>query len=401
MRLLTLAMVLLAGYGRVHAWEPGKEVTWLGLGEKTPLKVYIPSDYDPANEWPLLYGFHVTGGRASTSMFQGYTRGRGFVLIGAPYALPGKDSFSRAGILQEIRRISKVRQLLLGESLSLDQRTYVGGFSKGGWMSDLLATEGFDTLSGALILGAGRIPDDIGRVISRPKVEPVRSLAIYIGIGQLDSNHLYSRRAHSHYLKTKHDVVFEEYLTKGHRVGETGAPYLSQWLQCQVASPASLEEGALAWWQSSLTTAESIPLPIERLLYLEHVQAAPFAKFIPKEKRSTLSKKLSQVRRHRSLQTEMDARRAYRSAQKEEEGFRKSSDLPDLAASFKRLYMRSPKTFYGQRAGLDLVRMEDNYRVLKRSNQNNQGNDAFAKLPPNLEALKGRFARFDKLLRSR
>jgi hypothetical protein len=45
--------------------------------------------------------------------------------------------------------------------------------------------------------------------------------------------------------------------------------------------------------------------------------------------------------------------------------------------------------------------MEDNYRVLKRSNQNNQGNDAFAKLPPNLEALKGRFARFDKLLRSR
>ncbi len=401
MRLLTLAMILLVCLGRAHAWEPAKEITWLGLGEKTPLKLYIPSDYDAAKKWPLLYLFHGTGGRASTSMFQSYTHGRGFVIVGAPYALPGKDSLSRAGVLKEIQRIAKVRQLLLVKSLSLDQRTYVGGFSKGGWMSDLLATEGFDTLSGALILGAGRIPEDVGRVISRAKVAPARSLAIYIGIGQLDSNHLYSRRAHSHYIQAKHDVVFEEYLTKGHRPGKPDAPYLSQWLQCQIISPAGLEGDALTWWTASLAKAESISPPIERLLFLKHVQAAPFSKFVPKEKRSSLSKKLSQVSRHRSLLSEMDARRAYKSAQKEEESFRKSSELPNLADSFKRLYMRAPKTFFGQRAGLDLLRMEDNYRVLKRSRQNDQSTDAFPKLPPGLEGLKARFAHYDELIRSR
>ena len=268
-------------------------------------------------------------------------------------------------------------------------------------MSDLLATEGFDTLSGALILGAGRIPEDVGRVISRAKVAPARSLAIYIGIGQLDSNHLYSRRAHSHYIQAKHDVVFEEYLTKGHRPGKPDAPYLSQWLQCQIISPAGLEGDALTWWTASLAKAESISPPIERLLFLKHVQAAPFSKFVPKEKRSSLSKKLSQVSRHRSLLSEMDARRAYKSAQKEEESFRKSSELPNLADSFKRLYMRAPKTFFGQRAGLDLLRMEDNYRVLKRSRQNDQSTDAFPKLPPGLEGLKARFAHYDELIRSR
>lgn len=347
MRLLLLFITLSVGVGRAQAWEPGKEIHWLGLGEETPLKVFIPHDYDSSKKWPLLYLFHGTSGRASTSLYQTYTRGHSFVLVGAPYAIPGKDSLSRAGVLQEIRRISKARQLLLGESLSLDQRTYVGGFSKGGWMADLLATEGFDTLSGALILGAGRIPDDVGRVISRSSVKPKRSLAIYIGIGQLDSNHLYSRRAHAHYLETKHDVVFEEYLTKGHQAGESDAPYLRQWLRSQVANSSSLEEEALAWWTASLAKAESVSPPMERLLFLEHVLAAPFAQHVTPEKRSSLSKQLARVSRHRSLQSEMDIRRAYRSAQKEEESFRKSSELPDLAESYKRLYKRASETFYG------------------------------------------------------
>jgi predicted esterase len=379
-------------------WEPGSEVTWIGLGEKTPLKVFVPEDYAAERAWPLIYIFHGTGGRASTSMMQRYTKRRGFILVGAPFAIPGEGSLSRQGVLGEMRRIGQMRTLL-GQSLSLDQRTYVGGFSKGGWMSDLLATEGFPTLTGALILGAGRIPEDVGRVLDREKKQPsaVNPIYIYIGIGQLDTNHLYSRRAAAHYRERKHPVVFEEYLAKGHRPGAPDAIYLSQWLHLQIANKATISTEAHTWWETMLNRAESITPPIERVLFLETMHAAPFAALVAPEKRTELAKKLERVKRHRMLITEMEARRAYQNAQTEEEAFRRSKKLPKVAASFARVHERFPKTFFGQRAGLDLIRVSKNYRTLQRAV--GEAKAAEFPLPKNQEALEERFAQFDRKLR--
>ena len=392
-------LTLLVGMQLSYAWTPGEETTWLGLSADTPLKVYLPSDYDPEQTWPLIYCFHGTGGRASTGLFQGYTEGRGFVLVAAPYAIPGEASLSREGVLAEIRRIRKVHSLLLGESVRLDQRIFVGGFSKGGWMSDLLATEDFETLAGALILGAGRIPDDVGRALARERAASEKRLSIYIGIGQLDANHLYSRRAEDHYRQAGHEVVFEEYLTKGHQPGEANTPYLKQWLHSHAMSEETLQTEAQAWWDARLAAADAISSPIERLLYLEHLQAAPFAMHIDSEKRAALSKTLERAQQHRSLQGEMDARRAYARVQVEEEQFKNSTELPKLADSFHRLFTRSPETYFGQRAGLDLRRLEKNYQVLRRSRGDADPSDAFPRLPVEIESLTTRFAHMDRLQR--
>ncbi len=388
-------------------WRPGSENRWLGLGEEVPLQVFIPQDYSEERSWPLIYVFHGTGGRASTSLMQRYTKRRGFVLVGAPYAVPGEGSLSRQGVLAEIRRISKVRKLLLGASLRLDERTYVGGFSKGGWMADLLLTEGFDTLAGALILGAGRIPDDVGRALERGprsrgglRASPTPRPSVYIGIGQSDTNHVYSRRAAHHYRERGHDVVFEEYLAKSHQPGDAESVYLSQWLELQrrrgASSSAALGVEAKAWWEGAIRRGESVSPPIERLLFLEHVLGAPYAALIGEGERGRLGKTLERVRNHRAMKSEMEARRAYRSAQSQEEAFKRSDDLVNVAGAFRRVFDRYPKSFYGQRAALDLQRLSQNYRTLRGAK--GSANDVFPELPSNLVALRERFEGFSRKL---
>lgn len=398
---LSLLLSLLPSFAcTADPWDPGQEIAWHGLGDEVALEVFIPKDYDSTRSWPLLYLFHGTGGRPSTKLYQRYTEGLGFILVAAPYAIPGAESLSRAGVLAEIRRISKVRRLLSEASLRLDDRTYVGGFSKGGWMSDLLATQGFDTLTGALILGAGRIPTDVGRVLAREKATPTSPLSIYVGIGQLDANHLYSRRAATHYRQLKHQVVLEEYLGRAHRPGEGDSPYLRQWLRIQTSEKESLREDASAWWEARLAKSKDIASPMERLLYLEHLRAAPYADFVSEDKRAALSSMLNRASRHPSLRPEVDARQSYHSAQQAEEKFRKSSELPDLAQTFKRIHSRAPETYFGQRAALDLLRLQDNYRVLRQSRSKTAETNTFPKLPNGTEDLKKRFLQCDRRLRS-
>ena len=274
---LSALLVALATLAAGEEWVPGTEVRWEGLGMETPLKVFVPTDYDAGRSWPLIYLFHGTGGRASTGLMQRYTEGKGFILVGVPYAVPGQGSLSREGVLKEIQRIGRVRGLL-DDSLNLDDRTYVGGFSKGGWMADLLATEGFSTLAGALILGAGRIPADVGRALDRATSKDSEPLSIYIGIGQLDTNHPYSRRAAVHYEARGCDMILEEYLAKAHQPGEQDSVYLTQWLRLQIADAATASAEASQWWEERLAASKTITPAGDRLWFLTHMLNATLCK---------------------------------------------------------------------------------------------------------------------------
>lgn len=369
--LVILGRTLTAEIGEPVGFQIGSEQPWTGPGGAS-LRLFVPEDYVEARDWPLLYVFHGTGGRASTRMFQEYTGGRGYVIIAAPYAMPGEGSLSREGVLSEIRRIQAVREAL-GRSLRLDGRVFVGGFSKGGWMSDLLIKEGFPGLSGGLILGAGRIPVDVGRALDRPspKTENGNSRThVYVGIGQLDTNHVYSFRAEQHYRGlTDHEVILEEYWAKAHRPGEAACLFLHQWLRLRAVASVTAEERQWAtdWWDAAVEQSEQVTPPMERLLYLETVARAPLAKLLPENKRETLERTLNRVRGHRALRAETDAQRAYLSAQKSEREFKRSEELVEVAHQFHRVYQRFPKTFFGQRAALDVERVSKNARTLRAS----------------------------------
>ncbi len=396
--MLLLTAVLLWRLTNAGAMPPGEETAWLGLGVATPLRVFVPKDYDPEKPCPLIYHYHGTGGRASTQLMQRATGGRDYVIVAAPYAVPGEGSLGREGVEAEVARISQVRALL-GEELSLDDRTFVGGFSKGGWMSDLLASRGFPSLAGAMIMGAGKIPDDVGRLLES---EPLpnnrdRPLSIYVGIGQMDANHPYSRRAVAAYRGNGHRVVFEEFFAKGHQP-ESEAVYLRQWLRAHVASSERLTRGAILWWTSALAHAETLTPPIERFLYLEHVRAAPYAAHVTATARAALQKTLQRAGGHRALRREMEARRAYESALKEEVSFRRSSELAGIANAFALTHERFPDTFFGQRAGLDLVRLHRNFHTLRRSAPTQSASTSFRRPDIDERRLTQRFANFSQQL---
>ena len=362
---ITLTGVMLLIIGSTPAFAQsltaGREVTTHWLGEDKPLRVFLPASEQPDHAWPVIIYFHGTGGRASTGRLRHYTQDRGFIIVGKSYALPKDQSLSRQGVLREIDEITEIRHQL-SQRVTLADRTYVSGFSKGGWMSDLLVSEGFPTLAGAMILGAGRMPDDVGKTIGREKrVLDHPNIAIYIGIGQMDTNLVYSLRAQAHYTELGHPVIFDEYLGKGHQWA-ADSYYLTQWLQGE--SGASLGESAQVWWDAAQAHAEKITDVFERYLFLERVYHSPFANKVSVTKRAELKKLLDRVRRHRSLKEAMAAHTAYQSALSKERAFKRSDELPQIALQFQRVELRYPNTHHGERAALDLVRLRDNYRTL-------------------------------------
>lgn len=388
-------------------WVPGREREWQGPGEPSPLRVYVPEDYAPSKRWPVIYWFHGTGSRASTLPIQAATEGRGFVVVGVAYAVPGEGSLSQAGIVAEIERLERVRESL-GKELSLDGRIWVGGFSKGGWMADLLATEGFPGLQGALILGAGRIPGGVGKALGRPaggsaREASLRPLEIYLGIGQSDTNHVYTRRARRSYHDRGHRVTFEVYWATGHRFGEGQAVYLSQWLaiQRQGRASAALQEVALDWWNRALAGSETLSSPIERLLVLQWLLESPYAALVQPARRQEGVRMVDRAWAHRSLREEGEARRAYRLAWEREEAFERSDDLVDVAHRFAQIHRRFPRTWFGQRALLDVDRLRRNYAMLRRGRETGARRSAgFPEVMGDRRQVEARFQAFGALLAS-
>lgn len=401
--LLTIIGVLFSltnGLSETPDWlAPGKEsgVSWLGSG--TPLKVAIPDNYKPDRAWPVLFYFHGTGGRASTRLMHHFTSGRDYLIIGMSYAEAGNSSLGGPALEKQVAHLARIREVL-AKHVRLDGRSFVGGFSKGGWMSDLLTTRGFPTLSGSLIMGAGKMPADVVRTLDfSPTTRTGPKPPVYIGIGQLDANLVYSRRAKTHYRQSGHRVTFDEFLSKGHEPPlRPDSVVLFQWLAIHAhAKPTqTIRTKARKWHESALAHSKTIKDPMQRLLYLEHLQQAPFAALIPDE-RQALQPLTSKARRHRALQAEVAAETAYNAVATRELAFRRSDELVDLAQQYARVAASHPKTHAARRALLDQTRLRANFRTLRASQA---ADTSFPEIAVDKTTLQRHFLTLSQLLNS-
>jgi predicted esterase len=349
--------------------------------------------------WPLILFYHGTGGAPETGLIRHAICDRDYIVVGMEYSGPEAEVLTGAGIDRELATIPKLRELL-GKQVPLDNRTLIGGFSLGGWTTERLARKGFATMAGAMIMGAGQLPLAVAEAQgSGPANEPTAKFPVYVGIGQVDTNHTYSVLATDDYRARGHPVTFDEFLGRSHQ-GPRESEYLAQWLIVQRTGPgAGLSELAGHWFDAKLSAAAGKE-PVVHLLFLEHMTGAPFAGFLTKADKQRLNDLIATARRHPSFRAHLKSEEAYRSVLDHERRFTRANELIAVAEQYRRVWAADKTGHYGLRAALDIVRLRNNLRVLTESLAKDHAVElpAFPSSPVAEHALLEHFSALDQQL---
>jgi len=143
-----------------------------------PVKISLPENFDPSKKHPTFFYYHGSGGRPTTELMRRQTGPDDWIIVGMTYTDGGRATLSQEPLTEEIKAFQRVRQQLLRQHASDPDRLYVGGFSLGGWHSDLML-QSVPSLRGGIILGAGharRPPGALSKYADQKSV--------HIGVGR-------------------------------------------------------------------------------------------------------------------------------------------------------------------------------------------------------------------------
>ena len=209
-------------------FEPGKEIkiTDSKTGGDGYWTLYLPSDYNAARKWPVIYCFHPAKSDPSAWPFKDLTDGKGYVIVGMEYLDRGNTYTDPEKDLGNLLRIHEQ----LAQHLKLDEKLkFIGGMSQGGWRSNRFYEISLDMWAGHVILGAGRDSDLPGHDAKYPK-QQFTDKAIFIGAGEQDGNLAAAQHAEKYYKERGASVVLEVFPKLGHAV-DTSNKTLKQWLR--------------------------------------------------------------------------------------------------------------------------------------------------------------------------
>jgi len=222
---ITLALALCC---KAQSYEPGKEYDVVLPGSALSVKLYVPADYTPDQQWPLVLFYHGMNGAPTTDCIARHCEGKGFIIVGMAYCETQAQQMTRE---QQAASIEKERQnfsATLGwvkANLAVDTaRVFLGGISQGGWTTSFVGERELKRLAGFIILLAGR---QRGAV---PGPQPMNGFPVYIGAGESDPNLLSAVHGAGFYRQCGANLCFEEYAGLGHQA-PTKAALLTQWLE--------------------------------------------------------------------------------------------------------------------------------------------------------------------------
>jgi poly(3-hydroxybutyrate) depolymerase len=104
--------------------------------------VYVPSDYNDKQDWPVIFFYHGQGGQPTTWPFKQITGGKGFIIVGMGYVSNNEGPLTEGQYIQYIKRgrrsVLDVKKYI-SQRLRIDEkRLFVTGSSKGGWYTSAL-----------------------------------------------------------------------------------------------------------------------------------------------------------------------------------------------------------------------------------------------------------------------
>jgi predicted peptidase len=217
-------------------FAPGQETSvdvnskLIGIGH---FMVYVPSDYNDKQDWPVIFFYPGQGGQPTIWPFRQITGGKGFIVIGMGYVSNNEGPMTEGQYINYIKRerksILEVKRYL-SERLKIDEkRLFITGCSKGGWHTSALFESSPRVWAGAVIFAAGR-PRGINLLTADVNKKALRGKSIYIGAGEEDVNLTAAKKAVAYYERIGVKVTFEEYIGKGHICDPPSPQKLYNWL---------------------------------------------------------------------------------------------------------------------------------------------------------------------------
>ncbi|MEM7014507.1 MAG: hypothetical protein AAF585_23855, partial [Verrucomicrobiota bacterium] len=214
----------------------------------------------------------------------------------------------------EVANFRKVRQLLAQNGIRVDgERLYIGGMSKGGWISATLAESYLPDIAGAYLLGAGMTPFRMGSPL-----RPNGKRALYIGVGNLDINYPYGVQGIEYFGNLGFEVTFDGYPGLGHTVPTGGrggdilhalSPKFVQWWKVEQHRDdiAPLRDPVAEWFESviAISIDESIPVS-ERFLAVQWAPRFPYYRFLNQQQRENIVSARQQLLREPSVAAEVE-----------------------------------------------------------------------------------------------
>jgi poly(3-hydroxybutyrate) depolymerase len=210
---------------------PGKEVRVKAASPDISggdFLVYVPTDYNEARSWPVIFYYHGAGEELSTQRFQTATGSKGFIIAAMEFgdALEGTITKNRyiAYIRREQRSVTAAN-LYLFKHLKIDRdKMLLAGVSKGGWLVANMTDLNASPWAGIAIFCAGR-----QGIISPMAAVGVKGKNIYIGAGETDQNLTAAQKAAEDYKRQGAIVTLDIYPGLGHAV-DPNSPMLRKWL---------------------------------------------------------------------------------------------------------------------------------------------------------------------------
>jgi predicted esterase len=368
--LMAGAAVGIAAAAEVPELAPGRSVAvpWDGL--KNPLVVRLPDDYGIDRAWPVVFHFHGTGGDPTIDIPLRYTDGKGFVLVGMEYVTRDLPAATPDYLEREWANLLAVRDGLARRCRLDPARTYVGGFSQGGWFASEFAEVHGSEIAGAYVLGAGKRP----RHKRQPKPFGGKR-PVYLGAGQLDPNSIYAVQGIKHFASLGATVTFEDYIGFGHQMpmgrgDDPPAPGLRQWFRVEAlrATPDRLRAEAAAWQAAVLPRATEDADDSVRWLRLSRAKRAPFFAWLTGAAQQQLESAVAAL--EVAAPAEMAARNEYFRLVDRELGGAKDGDLwgffRDQARRYHRCWQAAPETYHGRRAAMEFARLRSDLQQVDR-----------------------------------
>ncbi len=257
------------------------------------VKVTLPDDYDPAKKYPAVFYYHGTGGKPDTSLMRSHVDGREWIVVGMTYYQQGKFTYTPESLEKEITLLLSVMRNL-AEKRGLDQkRCYVAGFSKGGWITDLLL-QAEPSLAGGVILGAGHLykAKPSGRAASRTRTQKPAGKPVFIGVGRLDGNFPFGLRAVVYHRSRGAQTTFESWQRLAHSFPKDGSTALQQWFSMRAHPSAKLNPVAKKEMESELDDALKLG-NYDQWMRLRQLKDYPYSQLLGDEWKRNLGDKIA------------------------------------------------------------------------------------------------------------
>ena len=302
-----------------------------------PVKISLPENFDPSKKHPTFFYYHGSGGRPTTELMRRQTGPDDWIIVGMTYTDGGRATLSQEPLTEEIKAFQRVRQQLLRQHASDPDRLYVGGFSLGGWHSDLML-QSVPSLRGGIILGAGharRPPGALSKYADQKSV--------HIGVGRGDPNYLFALRAFLHHRKLGGELSMEVWPNLAHAYPRDGSDSMRQWLKLRVSTAQTLAPTAQKELSAFLQEAKSLPF-IAQWDRLREVQGMPYFALTSPSWQTTFKEALSRLEASPALVNEVRLYKEHRRLHHQEITDQSAKTLRKVNAAYLQLSRKFPKT---------------------------------------------------------